>query len=91
MLKRKMEKRLIIDLVLIVLLVALIIVAVYGIFSIDREGMKCLSSPVTYGLNEISEANGIDAECFCNLGLAFNRTTIIKRSVGMGEWIGNGN
>jgi len=75
-----MEKKLITDIVLIILLVALISVLVYGIMNIKKEARECLASPVTYGIEKISEANDFEIECSCNGGLMFNRTTIIRRA-----------
>lgn len=67
------------DLILIILLIILIIIVIYGIATLRGESMKCLKSPVVYGINKFSEANNKDIECSCDYGISFNRTTIILK------------
>jgi len=69
------------DLILIVLLIILIAVIIYAIALIKSEGNKCIYSPLIYGAEKFSTANNNDFECICNMGISFNRTTIIQKSV----------
>ncbi len=48
------------------IMMALLLVLIISIVMIDKEGVQCMSNPLTYGANKIANEDTGDFTCFCS-------------------------
>lgn len=48
-------------------LIAAVLLFYILVFKINSDGAKCLNNPLTYGANQLKEANKKELVCSCNL------------------------
>ena len=69
------------DFLFYAMIVVIIILAVYLIIHVRNDSIKCMASPLTYGVSKISSTGNMPIECYCssqdsNQVIYFNKDNI---------------
>jgi len=77
--EKGMNKKLIYDVILIIL-IAIMISSIFWIISVIKtEGGKCTASPLDYSMMKLKEKTGLDYDCVCT----YNPYDPLKRALNL--------
>ena len=69
------------DYIYYLIIVVIVILCFYLLYYVKNNSMKCMASPLTYGVSQLGSANGEPITCQCSYAGSLNIMYVTKDNI----------